>query len=384
MLRSAVFVLAALAWAGAARAQEFERLEGPMLAGLPESPAVRACDSVSVAEMAALPMVFKESRATPLVIKTDQGNLARLLVAPGYRKTPGVEGGPVPTFVLERFETFAMPGARDRLARGRDLTLFGGFEFDLDTGQVVPAGQGGDVRMVVEEGENKVKLAIVGAARMYLFQGPLPGKNDGNRPSSGRLVVPGDFTGRYRLFANGQWTGSLELTVTDGDVAGRFRSDQTGTSYAVTGQTGSPANRIRFTVTLPRTKLEYDGHLFTDGKGAIAGTVTLLERPLAFFALREGGVVNPEGEEADHIIGEAPAHGLVLEGTAGSYRLDGREVDDEALAKALMEAVRDDPARWVLYRVRKTTPYEAVARTIERVRAAGIDVVRIQPMKEGP
>jgi hypothetical protein len=359
--------------------QEFDRLEGPVLASLLDRPEVSGREAISVTDMAALPVVFRESRATPVVVKTDQGNLARLLIVPGFRKAPGAEGEPVPTFVLERFETFAMPGARDRLARGRDLTLFAGFQVDLDSGQLVPEGQGGDLRMVIDEKEVP-RLTVVGGSRIYTFtESPLPAAT-GTRPSSGRLVVPADFNGRYRLFANGQWTGALELTVTDGDVVGRFRSDQTGTSYPVAGQTGSPSHRIRFTVTLPRTKLDYDGHIFTDGKGAIAGTVTLLGRPFGFVAIREGGALTPEGEEADVVVSRATGRPgkLVLEGRDGAYKLDGRSLDAEGLNKALREAVQSDEAPWVLYRVRPTDNYASVRKTLQLVQDAGIDDARLE------
>lgn len=47
------------------------------------------------------------------------------------------------------------------------------------------------------------------------------------------------------------------------------------------------------------TRDEYEGVLFTDGKGAIAGTVIQLDRKHAFFAIREGGRIAPEGDEPD-------------------------------------------------------------------------------------
>ena len=95
------------------------------------------------------------------------------------------------------------------------------------------------------------------------------------RPSPGRAVLPGDFAGRYRLFANGQWSGALDLKVgARGVVTGQFRSDLHGTTYAVTGPGcdrdpwSSPVRRGP-----PRARQEFDGYLFGEGKGALAGTV---------------------------------------------------------------------------------------------------------------
>ena len=72
------------------------------------------------------------------------GNLAKMLVSPGLRKLkPSEKDGPlVPVLVMERFETIDAGDRRSFKARGKELTLFDGFQFDLDAGQVVPEGLG--------------------------------------------------------------------------------------------------------------------------------------------------------------------------------------------------------------------------------------------------
>ena len=46
---------------------------------------------------------------------------------------------------MERFETIDAGDRRSFKARGKEFTLFDGFQFDLDAGQVVPEGLGGDI-----------------------------------------------------------------------------------------------------------------------------------------------------------------------------------------------------------------------------------------------
>jgi hypothetical protein len=267
---------------------------------VPKGKEATARERLTIGEIGNLPNVLRGTRSGVVVATTDQGNLARLLVVPALRKPPGGEGEPAPILVLERFETFEAPRATSRLARGRDLILFDGFRLDLDSGQVVPEGQGGDVQFLAS-GEGGPRLVALDKARLYtLAKSPLGDAPEPGRPSAGRAVLPGDFAGRYRLFANGQWSGTLELKVEDkGVVAGSFRSDQTGTSYKVTGQVAADApQKVLFEAEMPRTRLAFTGYLWTEGKGAMAGTVSLLGRDFGFFALRDGGRFAPEGADA--------------------------------------------------------------------------------------
>jgi hypothetical protein len=125
-------------------------------------------------------------------------------------------------------------------------------------------------------------------------------------PSTGRSILPGDYAGRYRLFADGSLSGTLDLGVEDHSVTGRFRSDQTGSSYEVGGEVDAgPEPIVRFSVRFPRSSQDYSGILFSEGKGAMAGTLTLLDRERPFFAVREGGRVLPDGDEPIELPGES-------------------------------------------------------------------------------
>jgi hypothetical protein len=102
-------------------------------------------------------------------------------------------------------------------------------------------------------------------------------------------VVPTDFAGRYRLSANGQWSGTLDLQVEGkGEVSGQFRSDAHGSSYPVTGQVATDApNKVTLLVKFPRSQGDFEGYLWTEGKGAMAGTFRLLDKTYGFYAVRE-------------------------------------------------------------------------------------------------
>jgi hypothetical protein len=300
MPRRSLLVLALLSFgplAFAVRADEFDRLDGPALAAIPEQGKVPPQERLSLAEIGQMPSVLRGTRSALIVVKTGQGNLARLLVSPALRKPVGGQGELIPVVVLDRFATFEAGKATTRLARGQDLILFDGFAVDLDIGQIVPEGQGGDLRFLAE-GEGGPRLVTLGGAKLFApSTSPLPPAENSAGPSPGRAVVPTDFNGKYRLFANGQWSGTLELKVgAKGVVSGQFRSDLNGTIYPVSGQVATDVpQRVRFTVKFPRTQQDFEGYLWTEGKGAMAGTLTMLGRPFGFFALREGGRFAPEG-----------------------------------------------------------------------------------------
>ncbi len=227
-------------------------------------------------------------------MKTSRGNVARLLVVPELRKDEG-GGPPIPVFVVERFDTFDAADLSARLAGGRALMLFPGFRLDLDTGQVVPDGQGGDLAFT-KDGEPAL-VPLRGSSLFALAKAPAPDPTKPPQPTPGRAVVPGDFAGRYRLHANGQWSGTLDLKVEEkGDVSGQFRSDAHGASYPVTGQVASGApNKVTLAMKFPRSQGDFEGYLWTEGKGAMAGTFRLLDKTYGFFAIRDGMPVKSRG-----------------------------------------------------------------------------------------
>jgi hypothetical protein len=374
---------------------EFDRIEGEALAQVPRSKEARPHESLGIGELETLPSVLHDAREAFLVVTTDQGNPARLLVSPAFRKAPARRdeaepaAAPVPVLVFERFDTFESGNLGTRLAHGKELILFDGFQLDLDSGQVVPPGQGGDLQFRVEEGKGP-RLYAVGGARLYSLTKPLPGvKNAVSRPTIGRGVLPSDFRGRYHLYANGQWSGLLELKVDGaGMVSGRFRSDLNGTAYPVTGKVSAEVpHRISFTVKYPRTEQEFEGLLWTEGKGALAGTLTMLGRVYGFFAVREGGRLAPEGEDVGPLAkGQAadrPGRRTVRLGK-GQYTLDGKPQTDRELTDALKRAVAAEPATWVLLQVPADAPFSAVNEAFEVIGAAGVAAIHLAPADPEP
>lgn len=321
----AVAVVAFLVSTARLHADDFDRLDGPALAGVPKDASAHASASLSVHDLERLPRVLPGTRSAVIVAETGEGNVARLMVSAALRRPAGAgpragepaeteaaQAEPVPILVLERFDTFEGGAARTRLARGREVVLFDGFRYDLDTGQVVPEGQGGDVRFVAGDGG---RLEALSGAKLYtLTASPLANAARPGAPSAGRTVVASDFAGCYRLFANGQASGSLELRVEEGGaITGRFRSDQTGNSYPVTGQTASDRPEwAHFEVEFPRSRQEFDGRLWTEGKGAMSGTARLLDREFGFFAIREGGRIVPESALAEAVPAALARPNVVL------------------------------------------------------------------------
>ena len=277
-----------------ARGGEFDRIEGDGLARLTLDEGAKRADSIVFTEIVNLPAVLKDTRSAFLVVKTGQGNYARVLATAGLQKPAEGQGTPVPVVVLERFDTFEPGKSGSRLARGAGLILFDGFRVDLDTGQVVPPGQGGDLEFRKER-DALPSLTSLGKAEMFTFTRAIAAAAPSPGPSAGNTVVPGDFAGRYHLRADGRWSGLLELRVAaDRQVTGRFRSEANGTSYPVTGQVSAESpQKAQFTIKFPRTEQEYVAFLWTEGKSVLAGSFTMIDRSFGFFAVREGAKIAP-------------------------------------------------------------------------------------------
>ncbi len=273
-----------------ARGDEFDRLGGAALAALLSDARTRTHTALGFRELEALPSVLRDTRSALLIVKTDQGNLAQLLVSPGFRKRPGGKGPLVPLLLVERFEVFEAGNPGSRLARGKNLMLFSGFQLDLDTGLVVPEGLGGDL-VFTARGDEDGTISSLGPARISTLERPpalattAPGI-----PSEGRVVRPADFSGRFRLAANGQWSGLLELAVDPaGSVSGSFQSDVSGSAYPVTGKVDPQLHqKVQFAIQFPRARQDYQGVLWTEGKHVVAGTLTMLGHEFSFIAVREG------------------------------------------------------------------------------------------------
>jgi len=372
------------------RGDEFGRLEGAYLFDLTRRADAHGHTSLSLRALEAMPAVLRGESAALVIAQTDQGNLAKMLVSLGMRKLkPTEKQGPlVPVLIVERYETIDAGDHTSIKARGKELMLFDGFQLDLDTGQVVPPGMGGDI-LFSSPGPEGPKLTALDKNRFYTFETPLPAPPSApGRPSSGRTVQPGDYAGRYQLIANGQWSGTLDLTVgATGTVSGRFRSDLNGSVYAVTGQvTVEAPKKIGFDVQFPQARQTYEGLLWTEGKNAFAGTLTMLDRPYSFIAIREGASLATEEIDLGLVAGPSPDKSsrriVCLDAGTDRFTLDGKPCSSTELTGTLSRVVKAEPAAGVLLRVPDAVSFERVRRVVKSIRAAGVKSIRLAPRTE--
>ncbi len=223
--------------------------------------------------------------ATILVVKTNEGRNSKLLVRSARQKIG--EDKTIPILYIDRFVTYKEGEERTILAAGGKLSLFPGFRFSLDLGQVVPEQLGGDLRLVVA-GE-KIYTEPVGKAKLYLLTAPLPEATPKKGPKLvvGETFEPRYFNGKYKLYDDGRRSGELVLKVEeDGTVSGAYYSDRDGQKYEVRGKIGMPQHSVQFTVKFPRSEQSFQGWLFTGNGKALTGTSRILEREAGFYAVR--------------------------------------------------------------------------------------------------
>jgi hypothetical protein len=280
------------------RGDDFGRLESALFFDLIKATDAHIHARLTFRELESLPAVLRDERNALVIAKTDQGHLAKMLVSPGFRKLKLSEkdGQLVPVLILERFETIDAGDRRSFKARGKEVMLFDGFQYDLDTGQVVPDGLGGDIVFLANAPDGP-RLAALNELRLYTLDKALPASlSVPGKPSAGREVQPGDFAGRYNLVANGQWSGTLVLAIDPaGTVTGHFRSDRNGSAYPVTGKVAADVpQKIDFSVQFPRARQSYTGFLWTEGKNVIAGSLSMLDHPYSFVAVRDGTSLGSE------------------------------------------------------------------------------------------
>jgi len=222
-----------------------------------------------------------------LMARTDEGGYAKLLVAWGLKKGKGSDK-PTPVLLIERYVTYRGDRLDLTSASGKDVMLFPGFGFNLDIGQVVPDGQGADILFTVDGDlvpADNAKLVVINGSQL-----PAADKTTRRDPNDHEGVLPEDFTGVWKLNADGRWLGELDLKLTEnGKATGTFTSEESKNSYDVTGQTGSTPHNLKLEVFLANTQLSVDGYLWTKDKSQLAGTVTMTGRKFGFVATRVAG-----------------------------------------------------------------------------------------------
>jgi hypothetical protein len=269
----------------AVRADHFDRYTNPVLAKVPSAAGVKELKQLTPDLLTDNDRVLPDASAALVVVRTNGDRFAKLLVAPARRKVGDTES--VPILLIERFVTYREGQERAVQAEGRNVHLFNGFHFDLDSGQVVPAALGGDLRFVAAGGKQYAEP--LGHAKLYLVTKALPeaAPKKGAKLEVGAAFEPRYFNGTYKLHADGRRSGTLTLQVGEGgEVSGAFYSDKDGRKYEVAGKVGSPPHAVQFTIKFPRSAETFQGLMFTGDGKALAGSSRFQERETGFYATR--------------------------------------------------------------------------------------------------
>jgi hypothetical protein len=278
-------LLAAVVAVPTLRADAFDNYTNPILAKVPQ-----AKGALKVTRGLPSKVLIEHAGALPgtagalLVVRTNEGRFAKLLVQPARQK---VAGGDVPILLVDRYVTYKEGEERALQAQGKNLRLFDGFLLSLDVGGVVPAQVGGDLRFVV--GTDGPHLEPVGKADLYIVTQNLPevASKKVTRPQPGAAFEPRFFNGTYKVYDDGRRSGRLHLKVEpNGEVGGHYFSDKDGKKYEVEGKIGNPLHSIQFHITFPRTVQDFKGWLFTDDGRALTGFTRLQGRETGFYAVR--------------------------------------------------------------------------------------------------
>jgi len=246
----------------------------------------KAQESLSMSDAGRLKTLSADISSPCIVVKTDDGNLTKALVAWGFRRG---EGKLVPVLLIERYVTYRSDRGDTTTAAGKDVMLFAGFSFNFDIGQVVPEGQGGDIRFT-----DKAAVETLADAQLFGLDGSqLP--DDKPAPPGNGGVLGGDFTGTWTVTVDGRWNGEMTLALERrGKLRGKYTSAKTKSTYDVSGRIAALPHHAKLTIHLDNTQQSIDAFLFTRDKSTMAGSATLAGRKFGFYAIRENREKNSE------------------------------------------------------------------------------------------
>lgn len=268
-------------------ADTFDRYTNPILAKAAEANDAKKIDKLTLAQVAKHNDLFQETGGVLLIVRTNQGNNAKLL-AQFARQRSGDKQFPIA--LLERATSYKPGQDRAVQAYASTVHLYDGFQYSLDLGQVVPAAVGGDLRFV--DSPEGGYLEPVGSAKLYLVTKHLPGteaKKPVGRTVLGEAFDPAMIAGSYQLFDDGRRTALLELALdAEGNLTGSYTSEQSGRKYDVAGKiTPTMKHQLNFTVKFPNSTQEFTGYVFTRDAKAICGVTKLQGQEFGFYAVRE-------------------------------------------------------------------------------------------------
>jgi hypothetical protein len=269
------------------RGDTYDRYTNTVLARLPGLPEAKAVEKVTPQSVAEQGQLFPESGAALVIVRTNTGNNAKLLVQFARQKS---DAGQTPMALLERATTYKPGQERALQAFVPVVHLYDGFQLNLDLGQVVPAKVGGDLRYV--ETADGGRLEPVKNAKLFVVTRhphEAQAKKPAARSGLGEAFDPQAMTGTYQLRDDGRRKAALELAVdAEGNVTGGYTSEQSGRKYEVAGKvTPTMKHQVVFTVKFPNSSQEFTGFAFTKDAGAICGTTRFQGQEFGFYAVRE-------------------------------------------------------------------------------------------------
>jgi hypothetical protein len=276
-----------LACASLVRADSFDDYTNRDLQKLLETKNVEKVKSASIVDLVTHAQSLPGIRSTYLVVKTNEGRLAKLLVQPAQQKVGKKDT--VPILLIDRFVTFLDGEDRTVVAKGQNVRLFNDFRFSLDVGQVVPASVPADLRFAID-GKNET-LESVGKAELYVVKEHMkevaPPK--GGKVAVGAAFGPQSFSGGYDFDDDGKRTGELHLKAdAKGTITGSFYSAAGGNKYEVEGQVyPNPKNKVDLRIIYPRSVQQITGWMYVSDGRAIVGSSTLNDRESGFTATRK-------------------------------------------------------------------------------------------------
>lgn len=283
-------LLALLLAPGVLSAAPFDDYHNFVLINAAEDGKLQAIDALTPELIREHDAVLPDTRGAFVVVQTNDGRRAKLLVE--NARVKAADGTQVPLVLVSRFVTFREGTERAVHNSGQNVQVHAGLRFHVDLGQVVPASVGGDLEVVPDpQSPRRLLLKPVGRAKLFLLTAPLPGVGP---PKSDRPMITADafdpkfVNGTYHLFDDGRKSGKLTLSVDEaGVLSGHYLSDRDQEKYDVSGKLGNPKHALTFTIKFPRVEQAFTGHLFTGDGKAIAGTSNLQGRPAGFYAVRE-------------------------------------------------------------------------------------------------
>jgi hypothetical protein len=269
------------------RADSFDDYTNRHLMKVVDSKNAEKVKNLSLEDLVVNSQVLPGHRSSAfLIVRTNEGRLAKLLVQAARQKVSKDES--VPILLIERFVTFLDGEDRTVIAEAKNVRLFSDFRLSLDIGQIVPTALAADLRFSAEK--NKFSVEPVGKAELFLVTKHLPeaAPEKGGKVAVGAKFEPQSFNGVYKLEDDGKRGGKLHLKVgTNGTVGGFFYSDDNGAKYDVEGQvSATPINNIQFRITYPRSTQFFTGWMFMSDGRLITGFSRINEREAGFLATR--------------------------------------------------------------------------------------------------